>query len=216
MRVISLILARGGSKGIPKKNIKPILGHPLVYYSINSSLNSNVDEVWVSSDCDEILDISRSYGANGLKRPDNLSTDLCKSDLALLHFSDTIDFDILVFLQPTSPLLNYKDINAGLEMMNNFDSVFTAYKKHWIPEWSLDKQPINWDITNRPMRQQKDSTYVENGAMYITTKNCLKKSTLRSSGDIGILEMPFLRSFQIDTMEDFFLIEKIMQSKKNH
>lgn len=212
MRVVSLILARGGSKGIPKKNIKILNGYPLIYYSINSSLKSNVNEVWVSSDCDEILEISKSYGANVLKRPESLSTDLCKSDLALSHFLDNVEFDILVFLQPTSPLLNYNDINNGLEMMCNFDSVFTAYKNHWLPEWSADIQPINWNINNRPMRQERSHTYIENGAMYITTRDSLLKNKLRYSGNIGVLEMPFSRSFQIDTLDDFQLIEKLISN----
>lgn len=213
MKVVSLILARGGSKGIPGKNIKTLAGKPLISYSINESLKSNVNETWVSSDCSEILKVSESYGAQTIKRPDYLSTDLCKSDLALLHFADNIDFDILVFLQPTSPLLSYEDINKGLLKMNKYDSVFTVYKKHWIPEWDSNIQPINWDINNRPMRQEVDYTYVENGAMYITSRPNLIQNKLRYGNNIGILEMPSNRSLQIDDIEDFNLIENIILYK---
>lgn len=213
MKIVSLILARGGSKGIPKKNIKLLAGRPLISYSINESLKSNVNETWVSSDSEEILDISKKYGAKTIKRPDNLSTDLCKSDLALLHFAENINFDILVFLQPTSPLISYNDINEGLLKMNNYDSIFTAYKKHWIPEWSSKLEPLGWNIHNRPMRQEVDYTYVENGAMYITSRSNLLKNKLRYGNKIGVQEMPSDRSLQIDTIEDFELIENIIYSR---
>ena len=88
MKIVSVILARGGSKGIPGKNIIDINGKPLIYYTINESIVSNVDETWVSSDSDEILIISKYYGANTLKRPDDISMDISSSEDALLHFAE--------------------------------------------------------------------------------------------------------------------------------
>ena len=143
-------------------------------------------------------------------RPKSISGDFSKSEDALLHFAKQINFDILVFIQPTSPLILPEDINKGIEMMNNYDSVFSAYKEHWIPRWSLDIKPNNWCINSRPMRQEKEEKWVENGAIYITKRNNLLKSGLRYSGNIGILEMPISRSFQIDTYEDLCLVEKLL------
>ena len=124
-----------------------------------------------------------------------------------MHFAQQIDFDRLVFIQPTSPLLGARDINAGLIKMNKYDSVFSVYKEHWIPEWDLDGTPHNWDINNRPMRQDVPETYVENGAFYMTTRSALLSSGLRYSGKIGLIEMPKHRSFQIENTICWCILE---------
>jgi CMP-N,N'-diacetyllegionaminic acid synthase len=206
----SIILARGGSKGIPEKNIINIKGRPLIDYTIHCALSSLANDVWVSTDCTKISYISKRCGAKVLLRPKEISGDKSKSEEALLHFADNVDFDILVFIQPTSPLLLPEDINKGLSMMTDYDSIFSAYKEHWIPRWNIDKLPDNWNINNRPMRQDMGEKYVENGAVYMTKRMSLIESGLRYSGKIGILEMPFYRSFQIDTYDDLKLIEKLL------
>lgn len=210
MKIKSLILARGGSKGIPYKNIYQINNEPLIAYSIKTALQSEANDVWVSTNCDKIKQVSVKYGASVIDRPEEISTDLSKSEEALLHFAQNLDFDILVFIQPTSPLILPEDINNGLNMIKNYDSIFSAYKEHWIPRWNIDYSPDGWNINNRPMRQQMPEKYVENGALYITTKQALMKSKLRYSGKIGILEMPLWRSFQIDTLDDMELIKKLL------
>ncbi len=128
-----------------------------------------------------------------------------------MHFANNVDFDILVFIQPTSPLLNEIDINKGIELMSYHDSVFSVYKEHWVPRWSSDIQPIGWNINNRPMRQEKEELFVENGAFYITKKENLLNSALRYSGSIGVYEMPFSRSFQIDNIDDLNLVKEIIE-----
>ena len=210
MKIVSVILARGGSKGIKKKNIIEIKNKPLIAFAIEASNNSLVDETWVSTDNEEIAYVSGKYGANILNRPKELATDTSKSEDALVHFANNVDFDILVFIQPTSPLLSETYINDGIKMMDEYDSVFSAYREHWIPRWTLDSKPIDWDIYDRPRRQDVDESYVENGSFYITTKENLLRSNLRYSGKIGVVEMPLGESFQIDTMEDLNLIEKII------
>ena len=210
MKILSVILARGGSKGIPSKNIVDLNGKPLISYTIEASLQSNVDETWVSTDSSEIASVSSTYGASVIDRPSDISTDTSQSEEALLHFTDNHDFDIMVFIQPTSPLINSEDINKGLEMMDEYDSVFSVTKEHWIPRWTMDVKPFEWEINNRPMRQDKPETYIENGAFYITKRKNLLESKLRYSGKIGVVEMPLSRSFQIDTKEDLELIEKLI------
>ena len=212
MKIVSVILARGGSKGIPKKNIIPLKGKPLITYTLQSSIKSKVSETWVSTDCEEIKKVSKTFDVNIIDRPFEISGDKSKSEEALLDFAKQIDFDVVVFIQPTSPLLKSTDINEALEIMKNkkLDSIFSVYKEHWIPRWTLEEKPHNWDINNRPMRQDIPEQYVENGAFYITTKKSLLESKLRYSGNIGVYKMPMLRSFQIDTLEDLNLIEKIL------
>ena len=214
MKIISVILARGGSKGIPSKNIVDLNGKPLISYTIESSLQSNVDETWVSTDSSDISSVSRTYGASVIDRPSDISTDTSQSEEALLHFTDNHDFDIMVFIQPTSPLIKSEDINKGLKMMDEYDSVFSVTKEHWIPRWTLDVKPHEWEIDSRPMRQDKPETYIENGAFYITKRKNLLESKLRYSGKIGVVEMPLSRSFQIDTFDDLNLINNIIRGNK--
>jgi len=213
MKVVSLILARGGSKGILGKNIVDVNGLPLLSYTIKASQESTIEETWVSTDCNNIKNIAQSLGANIIDRPDELAQDTSQSEEALLHFAEYTDFDVLVFIQPTSPLLQPKYINQGIDLLlnnNKFDSVCTVYKEHWLPRWDPEGHPIGWNINKRPRRQDKSELYVENGAFYITTKKNLLKSKLRYSGKIGFIEMKFSESFQVDTMDDLELIKKII------
>lgn len=210
MKVVSVIPARGGSKGIPLKNIVELGGKPLISYTIESSKQSNVDETWVSTDSSEIASVSLEYGAKVIERPEDISTDTSQSEEALLHAARDSEFDVMVFIQPTSPLIESADIDAGLEMMDEYDSVFSVTKEHWIPRWTMDVKPFEWEINNRPMRQDKPETYIENGAFYITKRKNLLESKLRYSGKIGVVEMPLSRSFQIDTIEDLELMEKLL------
>ena len=212
MKIVSVILARGGSKEIPSKNIINVKGKPLIYYTIKASQESNVQETWVSTDCAKIKKVAQKLNANVLDRPKIISQDFSKSEEALIHFSEKIEFDVLVFIQPTSPLLKSKDINKGIRLIldEGYNSVFSVYKQHWIPRWTLDIKPINWKTDNRPMRQEVNEEYVENGAFYITTKTSLLKSQLRYSGKKNIVVMPLSRSFQIDTLEDLKLIQGLL------
>ncbi len=209
MKTISLIPARGGSKGIPLKNIIELDGKPLISYTIEASKKSNVDETWVSTDSNDISSVSKTYGAKIIDRPYEISKDTSQSEETLLHAAYQVDFDILVFIQPTSPLITSEDINKGLEMMDEYDSVFSVTKEHWIPRWTMDVKPHEWEIDNRPMRQDKPEMYVENGAFYITKRKNLLDSKLRYSGKKGVVEMPLSRSFQVDTMEDLELIRRL-------
>ena len=206
--VVSVILARGGSKGIYRKNVVNINGKPLLYYTVNASLESEVDETWVSTDDDEIALIATQAGAKVLRRPPELSSDNSTSESALLHFANSVDFTQVVFIQPTSPLLKAKYINKGLSMMSEYDSVFSAYTQHWTKE--SPSEPIGWDPHNRPRRQDAPEVYIENGSFYITTKKCLIDSGLRFSGKIGVVEMPMGESYQIDTHDDLEFIKRVL------
>jgi len=212
MNIKTIILARGGSKGIPRKNIININGKSLIQYTIEAAKASQANDVYVSTDCSAIMLEAIKHKANVIMRPSNISGDNSKSEDALIHFAKTSSFDILVFIQPTSPLIIAADINNGLEMLGEYDSVFSAYKEHWIPRWNIGNTPDNWDINNRPMRQDMPEKWVENGALYITTRQQLEKTGLRYGEKIGILEMPMSRSFQIDTYDDLDLIAKILKN----
>ena len=213
--IYGLIPARGGSKGIPKKNIMKINGVPLLHHTINTLKVAFVDKVFVSTDCDEIAECALSAGASVVDRPTVISQDMSQSEDALVHFAQLHSFDTLVFVQATSPLVQPTDINKGLNLLDKYDSVFSACKKHWIPRWAKimgdNYNPYRWDIRNRPMRQDRPELYEENGAFYITSRDSLLETGLRYSGNIGIVEMPYYRSLQIDTMDDIPLIECMLK-----
>ena len=208
----AIIPARGGSKSIIKKNLVNLNGCPLITWTIKAAQNSKfIDEVWVSTEDNDIAKVSQSLGAKILMRPAELANDVSTSESALLHFHENIQYDIMVFIQATSPLITSQDIDKGIDKLlkDNLDSIFSVTRKHWIPTWSMDLKPIEWNIETRPRRQDKPEVYEENGAFYITTRNQFDKTKVRYGGKIGVVEIPLLRSFQIDTIEDLDLIRRI-------
>ena len=209
---VGLILARGGSKGIKNKNLVNINGRPLIYYAINALKNSSLDEVFLSTNCKKIKKVATSLNVEVIDRPDNLAQDTSSSEDSLLHFSKIHDYNNIVFVQPTSPLIKSTYIDEAIKKLknDNLDSIFSVTKSHWIPTWSLNSNPINWNIKNRPRRQDKPEFYVENGMFYITSKYLLEKNKNRYSGKIGFYEIPLCDSFQIDSYEDLDLVRKIM------
>ncbi len=217
MKTVSVILARGGSKGIPGKNIINLNGKPLIYYTLQASIMSNVQETWVSTDSDLIGQVAMEYGAKIIKRPDEFALDTSKSEEALVHFCQNIDAEYIVFIQPTSPLLLSSDINKGLNKIKKFDSIFSGYLEHWVPRWNLYSETDtlieqSWNRHQRPRRQDRENVVVENGAFYIAKRENILKSNLRYSGKIGWVEMPFERSFQIDSLSDLFIAESLLKN----
>ena len=188
-----------------------LAGKPLIAYAIQASKKSLVEETWVSSDSDEILDISKNLGAKIIKRPKELSDDNASSESALIHFAEKIDFDILVFIQCTSPLIKFQDINKGLEKIKRFDSIVSVSETHQM-FWNA-KGPL-YDINKRVTRQKSIKRYLETGSFFITSKKNLLKYQNRLSGNIGFVEIPKYRSFDIDTFEDLKIVELIVNSKE--
>lgn len=212
MKIVSLIPARGGSKGIPNKNLIKILGKPLIQYALEASLRSKVNETWVSSDSKEILNFSNKLGAKIIKRPKKISSDNASSEQALLHFSEIIDYDIIVFIQCTSPLINFKDIDKGINKMKKFDSIVSVSETSQF-FWNSDG-PL-YDLNNRNRRQVDKKRFLETGGIFITTRENLLKTKNRLSGKIGYLHIPKIRSFDIDNYDDLEIVKLIIKSGKH-
>ncbi len=213
MKIVSIIPARKGSKGIPNKNIIDLCGKPLIYYAIKASTQSIVEETWVSSDSEEILNISKNFGAKTIKRPSEFSDDNATSESALLHFAENVDFDILVFIQCTSPLIEFNDINRGVEKMKTFDSVLSVTETNQF-FWNTNG-PL-YDLNKRARRQDDIKRYLETGSFFITSKKNLLKSNNRLSGNIGLVEIPKSRAFDIDCYEDLKIVKTLINSKRNN
>jgi CMP-N,N'-diacetyllegionaminic acid synthase len=220
MKNIAIIPARGGSKGIPNKNIIDLCGKPLIQYSIEAALNSQLDKVVVSSDCENILNIAASLGAATLKRPAELSTDNSSTLDTVLHLLSCTEeaYDNVMILQPTSPLRTSQDIDKALKIFSDkdADSLVSVVKvPHNMTPESLMRMNHVGELTHYLegercyRRQDKTVYYARNGAaIYISKISCIKDGIL--NGKIIAYEMPFLRSFDIDEVEDLDLLKKFM------
>ena len=203
---------------MPRKNIADICGKPLVQYVLEAADASKyITERYVSTEDAEIKQVVEKIGAKVIDRPKDLATDSAKCEDALTHFAEQVDFDIVCFIQTTSPLVLSSDLDKGIEMVasGKYDSVFSTTVETWIPKWIAAGdivKPVNWTPQKRPRRQQMPELLIENGAFYITKKEHLIKSRLRYSGKIGSVEMPLKRSFQIDTPDELELIRSIIKN----
>jgi len=219
MKTVSLIPARGGSKGIPMKNIVRLKGKPLVTHVLQASLKSNVDETWVSTDDSLIkrICLEENIEVRVLDRPLKLAQDNSSTESVMMHFAKHVWFDIIVLIQPTSPMVAAKQINKGLKIFGNgdYDSLFSAVRTDDVLIWERmgsDVRSLNYDPLNRRRRQTRDSDYfIETGGFYITFRDRLLESNCRMSGKIGVVEVPFWTSFQVDTMEDLESIERLVR-----
>ncbi len=223
--IITIIPARGGSVGIPEKNIIDFGGKPLLAWSIDQAKESQmVGNVYVSTDDPKIANISRQYGAEVIDRPSALSTAKSVTDDALIHALDFLekekDFkaDIVVFLQVTSPIRRHDDIDNAIKLFikEQADSLFSCANAndHFI--WSKkdgEYFSITYDFHDRKMRQDINDLYLENGSIYIFRPELLRKEHNRLGGKISIYEMPKECSWQIDEPIDLAVMEALLREQ---
>ena len=221
----SIILARGGSKGIPKKNLRHVNGKPLIYWSIKQSLAANfITETWVSSDDQEILRYSKMMGAKIIKRPKKYSTDKSSSESSWYHAISFIErqkikIDYIVGIQPTSPIRDAEDFDSAIVkfLKYKYDSLFSALKVNDLFIWKKNNKKLvaNYNYKKRPRRQDIDDKYLENGSFYIFKKKEYLKKKCRLFGKIGVFEMTKTKSFQIDDFEDIDILNSLFTVKKS-
>lgn len=221
---IAFIPVRGGSKSIPLKNIKIINGRPLVYWTLDAAIDCKyIDRVFVATDNEEIRRIVELYGSDKIEvvnRSEATAGDSSTTESAMLEFATKYDFDNIVLIQATSPLLETKDLEQGFELIEkgDFQSVLSVVnQKRFI--WGKKQSgylPLNYDYNNRPMRQNFDGFLVENGAFYITNKKNLIASQNRISGNIGVVEMDENSYFEIDEPSDWIIVENLLKEKKGN
>lgn len=217
-----IIPARAGSKGIAGKNIINFHGKPLIAWSIQQALNSkHVSNVYVSTDGEDIASISEKYGASVIWRPDELATDTSSSEDAIRHAISEMEkmesFDALVFLQATSPIRRHYDIDRAVDKFYEkpFDSLFSMSILEDYCLWKKqygELSSFTYDYQNRGRRQERDPIYLENGSIYVFTKELFLTKNNRLGGEIGMYEMPFDCSYEIDSMEDVKRCEYFMRA----
>jgi N-acylneuraminate cytidylyltransferase len=222
-RTLAIVAARGGSKGIPHKNLIDICGKPLIAWTVlQAAAASGVDVVAVSSDSDAILAAAEAAGAVGVRRPTEISGDLASSESAWLHALDQIDgklgpFSRIVALQATSPIREASDIDDALATFerDKLDSLLSVCEVEDYFNWRISKdgpESINYDYRDRRMRQQIEKRYLENGSFYVFIPSLLREKKNRLGGRIGFHVMERHKMFQIDRPEDVRLCAAIMRS----
>jgi N-acylneuraminate cytidylyltransferase/CMP-N,N'-diacetyllegionaminic acid synthase len=232
--VIALIPARGGSKRLPKKNIRPLLGKPLIVWTIEHARASRyIDRVIVSTDDEEIAKIAQKHGAEvPFMRPKELATDEAKGIDVVLHAIEFLDKQlgkdfVLVCLQPTSPLRTSEDIDKALEeFLKNpkAEAIVSVCECEHHPLWSgvlpEDRNMKNFlkpDIINKNS-QELPKYYRLNGAIYIGRASYLRKNKSFFGEKTYAYVMPSFRSVDIDTILDFkfaeFLLREVLENKE--
>lgn len=214
---VAFIPVRGGSKSIPLKNIKEIAGKPLVYWGIKAANDCNwIDKVYIATDSTVIRNVVKTFKIEKvvvIDRGAETATDMASTESAMLEFADQYDFENIVLIQATSPLLTAQDLNGGFELyhMKGTDSVLSVVRqKRFLWQTSKDgyAASTNYDYKNRPRRQDFEGYFVENGAFYITSRQALLKTKNRLSGNIRLYEMDESTYFEIDEPSDWEIIEK--------
>lgn len=218
LQAVAVIPARGGSKGLPGKNIRPFCGKPLIAWTIEAARKAQtVARVVVSTDDPQIAAVSARFGAEVVWRPGELAHDTAPSEEALLHALRCLGIHegVLVFLQCTSPLTLPEDIDATVALLKNADSAFTATPWHrflWAetPEGVV---PVGHDMTRRPMRQERKQQFLEVGAVYALKVEQFLRSRHRFTGRVALHPLPPERSLEIDDETDFLLAETLMRRR---
>lgn len=213
-RVLAVIPARGGSKGLPGKNIRPVDGKPLLAWTVDAARGSRrVDRLVLSSDDDSIISAARDCGCDvPFRRPPALASDLATSIDVVLHALDQIPgYDVVVLLQPTSPLRSAADIDAACDEMAKMGAPAcvsvspTDQSPYWM--YRIDARQALEPIMEPPAgvtrRQDLPPVYALNGAIYVAHAGWLRDTRTFVTRDTVAYVMPRERSIDIDTIEDF-------------
>ena len=228
--ILSIIPARGGSKGIPRKNLKKILDKPLIAYTIEASLKSKyITRTMLSSEDDEILSVAKEFGSEVIKRPDELAQDVTKTIPVMIDVVTRLKEkegykpDYVVLLQPTCPLRDESYIDSAFEYYfeaekKGYDSCFSAFDSGYThAKWKIlhnGKLEGLYDYRIRPRRQETEQHYkmiTENGAFY-----ALETDTMLKANDfIGFNPIAYVtpRVIDIDTPEDFKRVEEMLKNQ---
>jgi CMP-N,N'-diacetyllegionaminic acid synthase len=230
--VLAIIPARGGSKGLPGKNIRPICGKPLIAWSIEQSLSSTIiDRTIVSTDSAEIADVSKKYGADvPFVRPDDLSTDQASTMKVVEHAiqyiknNDELEYDYIVLIEPTSPLRESDELDKMLRQLEeysaNFDSIISIGEVTEHPSIMKRKvgfqlEPFCSDLVMETRRQDNTPAYFPYGVGYIVKVNVLLSEKTFYTKRCMYYEIKRYQNYEIDDFYDFVCVEAVMKTEWN-
>ncbi|MGB0372020.1 MAG: cytidylyltransferase domain-containing protein [Opitutales bacterium] len=224
MKTVAIIPARGGSKGIPRKNVREVGGRPMIAHTISAAKEAEgVDAVYVSTDDQEIRIVSEEYGAEVIERPSELASDTASSESAILHALEVLGGDgvvpeFVVFLQCTSPLTSASDIDGLLSEMKRTqaDSALSVTSSHafiWKYDEGAGAFGVNHDKAIRKRRQELEPEYAENGAVYCFKTKDFVEYKHRFFGKTAIYQMPRETAVEIDDESDFAIVEQLFRKR---
>ena len=221
MKILTVIPARGGSKGIPKKNIRFIAGQPLLAYAIQCAKASSYDmEVVVTSDEEEIQNIARRFEARVVERPAELAGDSVTLDPVINHAVMTMErvsqcsYDIVITMQPTSPLLSSATLDAAIKFFieNKYDTVLSGVNDPRL-SWRIENGECVPNYMERLNRQYMPRELKETGAFVITKRACVTPNS-RFGSRVSVFEVPEHESGDIDTPQDWLIAQYELQRKR--
>jgi YrbI family 3-deoxy-D-manno-octulosonate 8-phosphate phosphatase len=225
IEVLAVIPARGGSKGIPHKNVKLLGGKPLIAHTIEQvQLARSIRRLVVSTDDPIIARVSKECGAEVVERPAEISGDTAPSEAALLHALAYLEHvenyipDLVVFLQCTSPLTTAEDIDGTVAVLldEHADSALAVTPFHYFL-WRYDSQGqavgINHDKSVRPLRQEREPQFRETGAVYALRSEGFRKARHRFFGKTALYVTPPERCLEIDEPEDLLVAEVLLRGR---
>ncbi|GAA1468151.1 acylneuraminate cytidylyltransferase [Microbacterium thalassium] len=207
---VAIIPARGGSKGVPRKNLRRVGGIPLVARAVVAAARAeSVDRVVVTTDDADIAAVAAEWGAEIVERPAEISGDTASSESALLHALDVladrgVDVKVVAFLQATSPFIDPDALDEAVRVVRSRrrDSVFSAVETYgflWAKGAGDAAAAVNHDASHRPRRQDREPHYLETGAFYVMRAAGFRAHEHRFFGSVGIIEVPERTAVEIDT-----------------
>lgn len=219
--VVAVIPARGGSKGVRRKNLREVAGVSLLGHSIRCAVEAkSVHRVFVSTEDEEISIEAIRCGAEVISRPAELAGDTSSSEAALLHALEVlrmakIEPDAVVFLQCTSPLRTPSHIDGAVAEFreSSADSLLSVCRNHRFLWHRSDEgaRPINYNFGARPRRQDMEPQFMENGSIYVFRPDVLRVGGARLGGRIALYEMPEVSSVEVDSESDLIIIGALFE-----
>ena len=219
-KAVAVIPARGGSKGIPRKNLRPLAGKPMIFYAINACMAAkSIDMVVVTTDDEEIALVAERFGAKVIHRPPALADDQTTLDPVISHAIQSLgeDADNIFYvatIQPTSPLVEATDIDAAINILDEMqaDTVISVVEDKHLT-WTVVEDKPRPLYKARVNRQQLPPSFRETGTVIACTRQQLQSGT-RIGEKIELLTISKDRSYDIDSVSDLFLCESILTRKK--
>lgn len=215
-KVVAIIPARGGAKGIPGKNINLLAGKPLLAYVIEAAHGTRlIEDVFVSTDSEEIKTVALQYRAKVIDRPAEFATDTATSEAVLVHALQYLrnksqDYKICVFMQATSPLTRSGDLDKLVHEIKKGKDSAGCYVKDYGFFWGLHDASIP-----HPPRQVREPYKREAGNAWAFTVEGFLKARSRHFGEIGLVEIEEPRQLEIDTLQDFDYIEYLIKTNSS-
>ncbi|MCX6123832.1 MAG: acylneuraminate cytidylyltransferase family protein [Proteobacteria bacterium] len=212
---LTLLPLRGGSRGIPGKNIRPFLNRPLFTWCATAAIDAGLRLI-ISTDDDSIRAAVRKHtpAAELLDRPDEFATDTASTEAVIAHALEVIPCDHILLLQATSPLTTTRHLQEAIAayVVGGCKPLLSGTRQHHFL-WNIDGTPVNYNPSNRPRRQDWSGIFVENGAFYIFSRKDFETRNSRCPPPCTLYCMEQEHAIELDTLNDWFVLEQLAKER---